>query len=110
MYSGLEFTLSKFVDDFKLSDASDSPERRDVIQRYFYRFEKWSHVNLTKFNKVKCMVLHMGQGNPQYQYRLGDELVESSPAEKDQIAQRSCDALCLDVFYVRLDRALSNLL
>ncbi|KAM9661971.1 uncharacterized protein ACIBXB_011742 [Morphnus guianensis] len=32
-----------------------------------------------RFNKVKCKVL----GNAQYQYRLGDEGIESSPAEKD---------------------------
>jgi len=27
--------------------------------------------------------LHLGQGNPGYTYRLGDETLESSPAEKD---------------------------
>ncbi|GAB0206796.1 hypothetical protein GRJ2_003145200 [Grus japonensis] len=36
-----------------------------------------------KFNKVKCKVLHPGQGNHQYQYRLGDEWIESSPEGKD---------------------------
>ncbi|KAF4801556.1 glypican-6-like protein [Turdus rufiventris] len=28
-------------------------------------------------------MLHLGQGNPQYQQRLGDEQIQSSPAKKD---------------------------
>ncbi|KFP53784.1 hypothetical protein N323_05268, partial [Cathartes aura] len=47
------------------------------------RLERWACVNLMKFNKAKCKVLHMGWGNPQYRYRVSREWIENSPEEKD---------------------------
>jgi len=40
-------------------------------------------MNLTRFNKAKCKVLHMGQDNPKHKYRVSGEWIESSLEEKD---------------------------
>lgn len=36
-----------------------------------------------KFNNTKYKVLHLHQSDPQYEHRLENELIESSPVEKD---------------------------
>ena len=40
-------------------------------------------MNLVKFNKPKHKVLHLGCGNPHYQYKMGDVRREHCPSEKD---------------------------
>jgi len=69
MDSGTECTLSKFVNDAKLCGAVNMLEGRDTIQTD--RLEKWACVNLMRFNKGKCKVLHLGLSNSKC--RLGGE-------------------------------------
>jgi len=73
MDSVIECTLSKFASDTKTCGVVDMLVGREAIQRDLVKLELWAHANLMKFNKVKCKVLHMGQGNPKPKYRLGKE-------------------------------------
>ena len=83
LYEGIETTLSKFADDTKLGGLDDTSEGCVTIHQDLDRLESWAGRNLMRFNKSKCGVLHLGRNNCVQQYRLGDDLLERSSAEKD---------------------------
>ena len=58
--SGVECTLSKFADDTKLWGVVNTSEGWDAIWRDLDRLEQWAQVNLMRFSKSKCKILHLG--------------------------------------------------
>jgi len=81
--AGIECTLNNFADNTKLGGAVDSVEDREALQRDLDRLKSWAITKRKKCNKSKCWILHLGQGNPGYMYKLEDERLECSPAERD---------------------------
>ena len=69
MASGIKCILSKFADDTKLGGAADMSDGRVTIQRDQDRLDRWAYVNLMKYDKAKCKILHLSQDNPKHKYR-----------------------------------------
>jgi len=63
--------------------VANTPAGCAAVQQDLDRLESWAQRNLTRFNKGKCRVLHLGRNNPRHQYRLGLTCWESSSAERD---------------------------
>ena len=76
---GSSACVTKLADDPKLWGAVDTPWEQDAIHRDIDRLEQWVHVNLMRFNKSKCKVLHLGCGNHHHQNKQGGDSTESSP-------------------------------
>ncbi|KAJ7424530.1 hypothetical protein WISP_28311 [Willisornis vidua] len=81
--AGLERILRKSADDTKLGGAVDSLEGRKALQGDLDKSKDWAITNHMRFSKGECWILHLGWGNPECLYRLGNEMLESRAMERD---------------------------
>lgn len=77
---GIECTLCKAAEGTKLS-AAGGTRGKGCHPKGSGPAEKRGHVNLMKLNNAMHKVLHLGQGKPKHQNRLGNEWTESSHVE-----------------------------
>lgn len=61
-----------------LGGNADLLDGRKSLRRDLDRLDRWAETNCTRFNKVKCQVLHLAH-SPMHCYRLGEEWLESCP-------------------------------
>ncbi|KAF4804108.1 hypothetical protein TURU_010611 [Turdus rufiventris] len=75
--------LSKFAEDTKLGGVANIPKGCAALPKDLNRLQRQAEKNCLKYNKCMYRVLYLGRYNPMQQYRLGADLLESSPVEKD---------------------------
>ena len=72
-----------FADDTKIYGKVNSQEDIDIIQKDLENLQVWSEEWLLKFNADKCKTVHMGTGNTQNDYHMGQTTLETTEIEKD---------------------------
>ena len=81
--SSVVSSLLKFADDTKTLRQFPEVEYAFNLQEDLHSMYKWNQDWQLLFNFTKCKCLHIGYNNPNYDYCMADERMESVDMEKD---------------------------
>ena len=74
---------AKFADDTKLGGKVICTKYCDIIQEDLNKLIDWSEKWLMSFNTEKCKVMHTGDKNPNFKYKMRDQELDKVKQEKD---------------------------
>ena len=85
--------ISKFADDTKLGKEITTNNDCLQLQYALDKLVAWSHMNGMELHADKCVVLHFGRKNPQYEYNIDGAKLQTADAAKDLgiTIQNDCD-------------------
>ena len=75
--------IGKFADDTKMCKNVRSEVDAEILRTDLKKLDEWAKNWQMEFNKDKCVVMHIGKANNQFQYMLGDNLLKKSTQERD---------------------------
>jgi len=88
--STLTSFILKFADDTKLFGRVNTDMDREVLQRDLYQLLKWSKKWQMPFNTGKCVVVHFGYSNKQFDYYMDNQKFDVVKEAKDLGITISC--------------------
>ena len=72
-----------FADDAKIYSSVRSESEAEKIQEHLEKLQEWSDTWLLRFNAGKCKTMHIGSGNPNCDYHMGETTLDGTEEEKD---------------------------
>lgn len=79
----LSSLVKLYADDTKLLADVSSHDGKISLQSDLDLISNWSKDWLVKLNASKCKVMHFGNRNNKYEYRLNERLLEETTTERD---------------------------
>ena len=73
----------KFADDTKVAKIVRDENDKADLQRTLNELVCWAERWGMAFNVKKCKVMHVGHGNPGYQYKMSNTVLETTAEERD---------------------------
>jgi len=79
----LKSKIAKFADDTKIRKSVKVVKDGEELQKGLNTLYQWSQTWLMEFNMDKCVCIHVGKNNINYEYHLGTTKLNNSVKEKE---------------------------